>query len=759
MAAPPVAAGERLPPARSRGAPRAGARLRFLLDRTATRVVVLGGVLVIASILAIFFVIAGEVYPLFRPPSISLVARVPAPEGVVAAPLGAPGVDEYREIAFQVLPSGSIAFSRLTPGESLSPVEIPGVAPAAVASVDAHADGSFAVGTSDGRVELVAMRFDVTYAAGARQIAPSPVFSEPLALDPGGPRAVQRVAFATPLSGPVVVGWLDGGELALVRARERRALIGAGTREVLRLAVPLAPDTPVTALAIDERADDLFVGTAGGRMLRFDLRDASRTRLAEEVAVAPPGTSVTALGFAIGDRTLVIGDGDGRVSTWQVIGLPGEGERRTTQVHAFEPHESAVTSIGASRRSKAFATADASGRVRVHHATSARTLLTAEAGAGGLRALAFAPKGDGLLAALGAGELALFALDAPHPEITLRTLFGKTWYEGYAEPAYVWQSHGGTDDFEPKFSLTPLLFGTLKGTVYALLFAVPIALLAALYVSEFMHPDIKGFVKPGVEVMAGLPSVVLGFVAGLWLAPKLEQVMPGVFLVPPVLCASILLALLGWRALPAALRRRVRPGTEIAVLVPVVLLGIAVALELGGVVENALLGGDYRQWLQDALGITFDQRNSVVVGIAMGFAVVPVIFTIAEDSLANVGRQLRAGSLALGATPWQTALRVVLPSASPGIFSAVMIGFGRAVGETMIVLMATGNTPVMEWSLFNGFRALSANVAVELPEAPDGSTHFRVLFLAALLLFVMTFLLNTLAEAVRLRLRARYREL
>jgi phosphate transport system permease protein len=381
-----------------------------------------------------------------------------------------------------------------------------------------------------------------------------------------------------------------------------------------------------------------------------------------------------------------------------------------------------------------------------------------DAGDGALRGLAIAPKGDGLVAALTDGSLAHFALETPHPEISLRTLFGKTWYEGYAEPAYVWQSHGGTDDFEPKLSLTPLLFGTLKGTLYALLFAVPIALFAALYVSEFMHPDIKAWVKPGVEVMAGLPSVVLGFVAGLWLAPALERVLPGVFLIPPVVGAAILLALLGWRATPIALRRRIRPGAEIVLLVPVVFVGILAALQLGGVAERWLLGADYREWLLRALGVTFDQRNSVVVGIAMGFAVVPVIFTIAEDSLANVGRQLRAGSLALGATAWQTALRVVVPSASPGIFSAVMIGFGRAVGETMIVLMATGNTPVMDWSIFNGFRALSANVAVELPEAPDGSTHFRVLFLAALLLFLMTFVLNTLAEAVRLRLRARYRE-
>jgi phosphate transport system permease protein len=352
-----------------------------------------------------------------------------------------------------------------------------------------------------------------------------------------------------------------------------------------------------------------------------------------------------------------------------------------------------------------------------------------------------------------------WTLDNPHPEVTLRTLFGKVWYEGYSQPAYVWQSTGGTDDFETKLSLTPLIYGTLKGTVYALLIAVPLALFAALYVSEFMHPGVKAYVKPIVEIMAALPSVVLGFLAGLWLAPMIERVVPGLFLMPLVLTLMILIAMLLWRTVPVPFRSRFRTGTEVFLLVPVVVLGAWAAFALGGLVEARLLAGDYRGWLLTALGLNYDQRNSLVVGVAMGFAVIPLIFTIAEDSLANVPQHLRAGSLALGATRWQTAVRVVLPTGSPGIFSAIMIGFGRAVGETMIVLMATGNTPVMDGSIFTGFRALSANIAVELPEAPEQGTLFRVLFLAAFLLFALTFVVNTAAELVRLRLRRKYRYL
>jgi phosphate transport system permease protein len=156
---------------------------------------------------------------------------------------------------------------------------------------------------------------------------------------------------------------------------------------------------------------------------------------------------------------------------------------------------------------------------------------------------------------------------------------------------------------------------------------------------------------------------------------------------------------------------------------------------------------------------TYVQRNALMVGFVMGFAVIPIIYTIAEDALSAVPEHLRSASLAAGATPWQTATRIIIPTAMSGLFSAIMIGLGRAVGETMIVLMAAGNTPVMEWNLFNGFRTLSANIAVELPEAVRNSTHYRTLFLAALTLFAMTFVLNTAAEMVRLRFRRKAVEL
>ena len=754
------------------GGPRTSARLlsvsrartgrRILADRWASHLVIVGGIVVIACILAILVVIAIEVYPLFKPPTAAFLGTYRGSAGVESrpAPGEAIGVDEYREIAYVVTSGGSAAFFALKGGQAPPAVPVLGLGGATVTSVTSSGKTRLGLGTSDGRSIPLDMKFDVTFKDGKRVVAPVPTFGEATALDPEKKRAVRRLVFGGPEPGGVMVAQVGPADLVIQSVIERKALIGGSRREESLQSFTPDMSGEITALRLDSRAEDLFVGTSQGQVLRYDMKDPSAPRLAEAVAVtSKAGVAVSSLGFLLGDRTLIVGDQAGDVSSWQVVPPPGGGEKRVTRIHVFSAHALPVIAITASKRDKGFATADASGAVHISYGTSGQTLLSLKAEQVGLQSLVFAPKSDALLSADEQGAVAQWQIHNPHPEVTLKTLFGKVWYEGYSQPAWVWQSTGGTDDFESKLSLTPLLFGTIKGTFYALLFAVPLALLAALYVSEFMHPSVKAFVKPVVEIMAALPSVVLGFLAGLWLAPVLEPIVPGLFLIPLVLPLSILAAYGAWRLVPRRVRGRLKPGTEAFLLLPVVVVAVWIALALGGLVEAVLMQGNYRGWILSTLGLTFDQRNSVVVGVAMGFAVIPIIFTIAEDSLANVPGHLRAGSLALGATRWQTAMRVVLPTASPGIFSAIMIGLGRAVGETMIVLMATGNTPIMDWNIFSGFRALSANIAVELPEAPDGGTLYRVLFLSAFMLFCMTFVLNTIAELVRVRLRRRYRYL
>jgi phosphate transport system permease protein len=453
---------------------------------------------------------------------------------------------------------------------------------------------------------------------------------------------------------------------------------------------------------------------------------------------------------------VAVGDAAGGLATWSQV-WTGEGDdraRRLRKTHTLTSHRAPVESIIPSRRSKSLVSLGADGKTHFDHMTSEKHLLDLEPA---LTMAGISGQGNGLIGLDSRNNLTVWRVDAPHPEISLKTLFGKVWYESYDKPEYVWQSSSASDDFEPKLSLVPLLFGTIKGTLYAMIFAVPLAIFGAVYTSQFSTAAFKKTVKPVVEIMASIPSVVIGFLIALWLAPIVEKAILGVIL-------SVLLLPLIFIAIMAVLRPFYKTptlqnfcnGHEFLLLVPVILLTAALAMGIAPFVEQLLFAGDFKQWLYNDLGLRYDQRNCIIIAFGLGIAVIPIIFSITEDAISNIPPSLTAASLALGASRWQTIWRVVLPSASPGIFAAIMIGFGRAVGETMIVLMATGNTPILDWSIFNGMRTLSANIAVEIPEAPLGGTLYRVLFLCASMLFALTFVVNTGAELVRERLRKKY---
>jgi phosphate transport system permease protein len=435
-------------------------------------------------------------------------------------------------------------------------------------------------------------------------------------------------------------------------------------------------------------------------------------------------------------------------------------------------------------------------------------------------------------------RMATWHIEPGHPEVTFGALFRPVWYEGYSEPTYVWQSSSGSEDIEPKLSLVPLVFGTLKATFYSMVFGVPLALCGAIYTSEFLQSGAKARIKPAIEMMASLPSVVLGFLAGLVLAPFVERVVPSMIACFFTIPLAFLLGAYLWQLLPqqwTLMAARWRFWWTCSVLP----LGVWAGLKSGPMLEKVLFGGDLRAWLDGQLpnpiggwvvlltplcgvsvallmtqrlnywlrrighgwnrtiwawvdfakfllgvwatlvlawllgwglaslgfdprgGVvgTYVQRNALVVGFVMGFAIIPIMYTIAEDALSTVPEHLRSASLGAGATPWQTAVRIIIPTAMSGLFSAVMIGLGRAIGETMIVLMGAGNAPIMDWNMFNGFQTLSALIATEMPESVRDSTHHRTLFLAALTLFLLTFALNTVAESIRLRFRRRAYEL
>ena len=611
------------------------------------------------------------------------------------------------------------------------------------------------MGTDDGHLLLAQVRFQLDYSSGQRQVVPQFAVERLVAVDPAGEPLVQ-VAFREGDDGRSVAAAITAsGRLVVQVAEQQQGLLGPGERQARQYELTAELDGKATQVLLDGRIRQVLVGTDRGQVYEWRLGAVEQApAFVGHIAVSE--VAVSALAYALGEVSLVVGDAAGHVSAW--FKVEEDGQRSYRKIHALAPHAAAVTHIVASTRDKQFLTADAEGAIALHHLTSEHTSFQLP-GDSPVTALVFAPKADGFLALGQDGWLRRFALDHPHPEISAAVLFGSIWYEGYGGREYVWQSTGGTDEFEPKLSLVPLILGTAKGTFYALLFALPLAVLAAIYTAEFASPRVQSLVKPSVEVMASLPSVILGFLAGLWLAPLLESHLLGTLLLLPTVPTVVLTAAWGWQYAPEAWVRQVARVGEIYLLGAVTLLVAWLAYALGPAFEELAFDGHFLRWLRQDAGVGYDQRNCLVVGFAMGFAVVPLVFTICEDALSSVPSHLRAGSLALGATPWQTAIKVVLPMALPGIFSAAMIGLGRAIGETMIVLMATGNTPIMDWNIFNGMRTISANIAVELPEAPHQGTLYRVLFLSGLLLFMVTFFINSLAEIVRQRLRDKYNRL
>ncbi|MBL8763987.1 MAG: ABC transporter permease subunit [Phycisphaerae bacterium] len=710
----------------------------------------------------------------------------------------------------------------------------------------------------------------------------------------------------------------EDGTGALERVRRITPLGGGPSRAKLT-----HHDFPFEPRATGDRLPRWLFGTGDASMVlavwedgecrRFSIADPERPELIETVNLAAPGRRLTSVTMLVGAKTMIVGDDGGNLSGWFAARTPdttNADRQRWVRAHDLGAMSGPVTSLYPSERDRNFVAADAGGTLRLLNMTSGKTVVEVSEGRLGAPRLAMiAPKGDGLAALGVSGTLTTWDVFAGHPEATMASLFGRVWYEGDPEPSHTYQSSSGDDAAEPKLGLAPLIWGTLKATIYTMVFAVPLAILAALCTSEFLDRRVRGAVKPLIEMMASLPSVVLGFVTAMLVAPFVKSHLSAVlsaFLTIPI---GVLLCAHAWQAVPPRVARFVPLWARAALMATAFMFSATSAAWIGPTLERTLFApseaevlvlagshealpreqwpawvgsrndltaiegrrlqreglfwrdgrvvrpkgsltdpevravvlrhswdrGDLRQWLNGAYGGawsgwlllvfpgaaifvsiamgrriaslarmtglgdshvgaaategirlvfalvsagalasvaasvltacdldtrdsifgTFQQRNTLVVALAMSVAVIPIIYTICEDSMSAVPEGLRSASLAAGATRWQTAVRIVLPVAGSGVFSAVMIGLGRAAGETMVVLMATGNTPIMSASLFDGLRSLSANIAVELPEAAQGSTHYCVLFLCGLVLFVMTFAVNSLAEVVRQRFRRR----
>lgn len=729
-------------------------RWRGQKDAIAKWVIALGGFAVIGAVLLILFYLLFVVAPLFMPAQSSL-EEVGQRSEWNAQPTEFLAIEEQQQIALRIDRKGVVEFFNVDDLQVVESFNLAASNQNVVATAADQGDGGLvAVAFSDGNVKLLQHDYSSDFSAGVaqRSIVPELLFpysdrSEQLVAGGG----IRSIAISDGDDEYVIAAATDDQRVVLEwGARQTNFLSGEVTLDVDIRELPV--DFDISGITISNDHRWLYLGDASGAV---HLLEISGMQLRPAVTVSE--SSVTAMSMLLGGISVLVGDADGGVTQLFPV-RDDNNEYQLTIIRHFESDLSSIAQIIPEQRRKGFVALDEKGDLAVFHSTAHRLVLEQKLD-GEPAAIALAPRASGLLIVNQDGRVELLNIDNDHPEVSFSSLWSKVWYENYSEPEYIWQSSASSNEFEPKFSLTPLAFGTLKAALYAMLFALPLALLGAAYTAYFMSPALRRMVKPTIEIMAALPTVILGFLAGLWFAPFLEENLAGVFSLLIVVPAGLLIFAWFWSNSQGRLQSLMPVGWEPILLLPVLVILGWLSFKFAVPLQNIFFDGDLRVWLSHEVGISYDQRNALVVGCAMGFAVIPTIFSIAEDAIYGVPKSLSDGSLALGATSWQTMIRVILPTASPGMFSAVMIGLGRAVGETMIVLMATGNTPIMDWNLFEGMRTLAANIAVEMPESAMHSSHYRILFLAALVLFLFTFVVNTAAELVRQRLREKYSSL
>lgn len=740
----------------------------LFMDRFMTIAIKAGGALVITSVLGIFFFILFQIWPLFAPASVTESKNIPLPDNHYSII----GIDEWGALPFLMEPDGKMLTADFETGVIR---EIPidfgeNPPPKFTAATLNKREQDIILGTNDGRFFLVSPNYSSSESEGRQLISINPKASpaEPVGI-PGQP--VLNIAYGDSGSQKLVVAIQPDGDTRKISAslyKRKRSLMGAGKTSLAGSfdLTTLIPGTP-SRILVPGTADSLIATTTDGAVHYLVLDGDSGFSLAQTFSPFSDleNPEIAAAAFLFGDVSVVFGSESGANRVFSLYYPEGGDKRLFGLTHEFPGLGFRPNFIASTLRNKAFLLGGGNA-LSLRYSTTDTIRWEQDIPYDPVNAV-ISGKYQRMAVLDTANKLHFFEIHDPHADSGWKALFGKVWYEGSSAPKWEWQSTGGSDDFEPKYSLVPLIFGTFKGTLYAMVFAVPIALLAALYTSQFLDPASRSMIKPVMEIMASLPSVVLGFLAAIYIAPLIEDEVPSLLLVAaglPVIaaCTGFL-----WSHLPIQFRKFIPAGREWLVFLPILFASGYLLWNLGPafeavafVVTDPSTGqrtGDFRAWWPAATGGTYDQRNSLVVGFMMGFAVIPIIFTITEDALSNVPKSLLTASMACGASRWQTALRIVLPTASAGIFSALMIGLGRAVGETMIVVMATGNTPIMEWNIFSGMRTLSANIAVELPEAPHHSTLYRTLFLGAMVLFLLTFAVNTVAEILRQRLREKFK--
>lgn len=801
------------------------------------------------------------------------------------------GMDEYGDMAWFLMPSGNIdvyATSNGTRLQSFAPPEASSdhensAKREITAFSIADDDASLLVGYSTGEVRPITIHWIVEYRdpstvdgnaamlSSDDEIESTVLTPEPTVdnigpsvstLLPNGLVRVQRIAsveYHEPiavLQSPVrCVDWLtpeaiyglekikswkwlasDGREIVVQHHLRRRQGISLSTKEEIKtwrtartseLASELASESVVHAMLNAQGEGFTTIGPNGlARLWRLDNEPSIR-QLASHWTILGSESTIEGAVPILGRNTLLISSEPGELEG--VAAFFGSEKSDLVSIHRLSIGSIGIKHMAAATNSRVVSALSDDGNVTFYYVPTNRKLLEWSVEPG---SQIFFSSGSRYCGVLHADSVTVAKLNLRFPEAGWRSFLSANWFEGYDSPRHLWQSSSGTVQGEIKLSIVPLLFGTMKGTFYTLLIAIPLGLVSAIFSSEYLDPTNRARIKPIMELMASVPSVALGFVGSVAVAPLVRDQLFGVLLVA-YLTLGMLVSIPTFLALlpqPIRLFANRRRGL---LLILVLVVSIAISNVMAARIEMFLFGGPLTLWLNgefghlfpgwlclwlipcgvatfwasnhfhverklteryslfqtgkafgaivmqtgllatcvvsastiamalsllgwDARGTMLDsyqERNALLVGIVLGFAIVPLIFTLSEDALQAVPHHLRAASMSCGATVWQTTMRVVIPTALSGLFSAVMLGLGRAIGETMVVLMVSGNSPIMELNPFSGFRTLSATLAMELPEAARGSTHYHSLFFVSLVLFFLTVVVNSIAEFVRLKFK------
>ena len=734
--------------------------------------ITLGGIGTIIAVATVCIFLVWVAYPAFLPSKVKEVETAPPPE-ILEVPLRS-GIDEYQLLRWGLYPNGELRVYRVESGKILEKRQLltaGKVTACSTASWEKEPSGrrqycSLAVGYEDGTVQTVRIGFanrpldtdeEPEQHRGLKvgevvefeksvltRIADGQMRAEEILVEiddpikPASKDAIRLIDQSKLPDGPILALLSADGTLRTSSIVSKKNLLtGKVTRKLSGGDMQLPPRAGFGLpkyLMLTGVGDNVLLIWEDGHLVRVDARNIEAPKVAEETELLGAGDlKVTAVQFMIGKTTLLVGDSSGRVRAWFGI-KPADAPTPDGIVyavgHEFPASGSAITSLTTSARNRTMAAGYADGRVRLYYVTSEKFLAEVRTADKPVREVILSP-GDDLLVAWSEAGTWHYSIDLGHPEITPSSILRPVRYEGYEKPEHVWQSSGGDDAVETKFGLWPLIFGTIKATTYALLIGVPLALLAAIYTNAFLHPHTRALVKPTVELMASLPSVVLGFLCAMLLAPFVERLLPAVLSLFLTMPAAFVGGAYLWQLLPEKWTLRLERWRFlfICLLIPAGLTG---AKLLGPLLERMLFDGDLLGWLNDrnrpgaANGLflillpvsglativlmsrylnpwyrsvvtrlsrlqnaladvgkflaaavftgvlayalasficsfgydprgdligTYIQRNALVVGFMMAFAIIPIIFTLAEDALASVPDHLRAGLAGLRSHP------------------------------------------------------------------------------------------------------------